>query len=350
MTPIVSTEPSRVALDLPHRGGGHCATSSLRDLLEFHGLSYSPAPLSESMVLGLSGGLAFMFAEHVVLPDCPDTQLPLYLNGRSEELEAGLCANLGIDLDVRRTDDPGEAWSWLRDEVSGGWPTMVWGNIGDLEYLDVRLDNTRHDLVVSGFDLADGVALVADYNCDEIVRCSLESLARARSSSAFPGPARNATWVMRFPERLPEPRTAIRAALASTVSNMREPAGMDLPYDSGLRAIRRFERSYASWPERFGDGLRPVLKLLHVLIDRAGTGGALFRRFFAGFLAEASELTGDSTLEPVAATYAELAAEWSALSRAVRRGTLDAHRAGLPHVRRVRALEERGVEQLEAWS
>jgi hypothetical protein len=340
---------SRIVLDFPHRRGGHCGTGSFRDLLEFHGLAYGPEPLSESMVMGLSGALTFMFAEQVVLPEAPGVQLPLYMNGRTETLESGVCATLGIALDLRRTDDPDVAWRWLCDELAAGRPTMVWANIGDLDYLDVKLDNTRHDVIVTGYDLREGVAYLADYDRDEIECCTLGSLARARASRAFPGPTRNATWVMRFPERLPDAGEAIRAALASVVANMRRLPGPDLPYEEGLRAVESFAATFPGWPERFGDGLRPVLKLLHVLIDRAGTGGSLFRRFFAAFLEEASELTGDRALREPARAYRELAGAWADLSRTVRRGTLDAHRAGAMHVERVAALEARGVRALEAW-
>src|SRR5205823_6999670 len=115
---------------------------------------------------------------------------------------------------------------------------------------------------------------------------------------------------------------AIENAIAGAVWNMR--AGpkppMGAPYDSGLQAVEVLARSYPEWPERFGDGLRPILKLFHVLIDRAGTGGALLRRFYAGFLAEATELLDDPALIPAARTYAELAEAWSELATTVRSG------------------------------
>jgi hypothetical protein len=341
--------PARVVIDLPHRRGGHCGTGSFRDLLEYHALGYGAEPLSESMVLGLSGSLTFLFAQQAAPPDAPGLQLPLYMNGRSEDLESRFCANVGIGLDLRRTDDSGEAWAWLRDELTAGRPTMVWANIGDLDYLDVKLDNTRHDVIVTGFDLDAGVAFLADYDRDELEPCALDSLARARASSAFPGPARNATWVMRFPERLPEPGVVVRVAIESVVRNMCRPRDPALPYGEGLCAVRELAESYRDWPERFGGELRSVLKLLHVLIDRAGTGGSLFRRFFARFLAEAAELTGDRSLEGPAAAYDELADAWAELSRTVRRGTPHAHEAGIDCVERVAVLEARGVRRLRGW-
>ena len=65
---------------------------------------------------------------------------------------------------------------------------MVWADIQHLEYLRVKLQMTMHDIVVTGYDEAEGVAFIADNDRDEIQRCSLPALARARNSQAFPGP------------------------------------------------------------------------------------------------------------------------------------------------------------------
>src|SRR3954463_14857521 len=145
---------------------------------------------------------------------------PLYLVGRGGGLERGGCEHLGIDLDLRKTDDPDEAWGWLRGELDAGRPTMINADILELEYLRVKLSNTMHDIVVTGYDEDEGVAFIADNDREEIQRCSLESLRRARASQGFPAPNHHATWIMRFPDALPEPRIAIERAIAQSVANM----------------------------------------------------------------------------------------------------------------------------------
>src|SRR4051812_3729486 len=198
----------------PHRMSGHCGSGAFRDLLEFHGLSWNGEPLSEGMVFGLSGGIGCFYYE------LGEMDPPLYLVGRTGALERGVCDHLRIDLDLRRTDDGDEAWRWLREELDAGYPTMVNADIQELDYLRVKLSNTMHDIVVTGYDEAEGVALIADNDREEIQRCALESLARARGSQGFPGPSHHATWVMRFPDTLPEPRVAIERAMAQAVANM----------------------------------------------------------------------------------------------------------------------------------
>src|SRR3954470_13987388 len=317
----------------PHRRSGHCGSGAFRDLLEFHGLSWGGEPLSEAMVFGLSGGLGCFYYE------LTEMDPPLYLVGRTGGLERGVCEHLGIDLDLRRTDDAAEAWRWVRDEIDAGRPTMVNADIHELDYLRVQLSNTMHDIVVTGYDESDGVALVADNDREEIQRCALESLARARGSQGFPGPSRHATWVMRFPDELPEPRATLVRALRQAVANMREDgeALAGVGPGSGLDHAERFAASYPR--------LQNALHGLWIFIVKAGTGGAMFRSLQAEFLRESAELLDDARVATAADVYEELAGEWLALAGAAR---ADDHAAGLPHVEAIVQLEHAGVEAMEA--
>ena len=95
----MSVSGGRVEIPYPHRRAGHCGSGAFRDLLEFHGLSWTDAPLSEGMAFGLGAGLGFAYVE------LPEIEPPIYLVGRTAGLERDTCAHLGIDLDLRQTDD-----------------------------------------------------------------------------------------------------------------------------------------------------------------------------------------------------------------------------------------------------
>jgi hypothetical protein len=330
----------------PHRKAGHCGSGAFRDLLEFHGLSWFDEPLSEAMAFGLGGGLGCFFYE------LPEMDPPLYLVGRGGGLERGVCEHLEIDLDLRRTDDPDEAWRWLRDELDAGRPTMVNADIRELDYLRVKLSNTMHDIVITGYDPDDGVALIADNDREEIQRCSLESLARARGSQGFPGPSHHATWVMRFPDALPDPRVAVERAVRQSVTNMTDAADglAGLDPGCGLDHVARLAASYPGWPERYGERLAAALGGLWVFIVKAGTGGAMFRSLQAGFLRESAGLLDDPRLARAADVYEELAGEWVALADAAA-GARDgdpaaAHEAGRPHIEAIARLERDGAEAM----
>jgi hypothetical protein len=326
----------------PHQRAGHCGSGALRDLLEHHGLSYDSEPLSEGFAFGLGGGVGFYFFE------LPEMEPPIYLVGRTGELESDFCRHLGIPLDRRETDDPDEGWTLLKDRLDAGEPTMIWADIGHLEYLRVKMHNTRHDIVAVAYDDDAQVVYVADNDRDDIQACSFESLAAARGSNAFPGPNRHATWVMDWPEELPPLEPAVRAAVKRTIANMR--GGDDslwaVPGATGLDGVNAFGAAYPRWPETFGDKLDLALRGLRTFIVKAGTGGAMFRSLQADFLADAARLLEDEALADAGETYARLAADWVELATTTRE---HGHAPGLPLVDRVVAGEHDGIAALERW-
>ena len=343
----MSVSAGRVEIPYPHRRAGHCGSGAFRDLLEFHGLSWTDAPLTEGMAFGLGAGLGFAYVE------LPEIEPPIYLVGRTAGLERDTCAHLGIDLDLRQTDDEDEGWRWLREELDAGRPTMVWADIGELEYLNVRLRMTMHDIVVCGYDEAEGVAFIADNDRDDIQRCSLPALARARNSQAFPAPNRHGTWMMGFPSALPDARATIETAVHGAVENMRGGgrALLDSGAPMGLDAVASIEAAFPAWPARFGERLPSALRGLRTFVVKAGTGGALFRSLHAEFLRDAAVLLDDDGLDDAAAVYGELARAWVAAAEAsAGEDPAGAHAAAAEHVARACALERAGVEAMEAWA
>jgi hypothetical protein len=324
----------------PHRRAGHCGSGALRDLLEHRGLDFGRGPLSEGSVFGLGGGLGFFYLE------LPDIRPPVYLVGRTAGLERDIATHLGVELEVRETDEPDTGWTWVRDAIDAGSPPMVCADIAELEYLRVRMANTRHIIVVVGYDEDEGVAFIADNDRDELQRCSLASLAAARASTGFPGPNHHATYLYTWPERLSDPDEAVAAAVDRAIGNMRE-GGFSLvngPGDPGLEHVDRFAASYPTWPERIDD-LDAALSGLRVFIVKAGTGGAMFRSLHAEFLRDMGALLGDPGLTEAAAIYDEVVAAWIDLAACAERRD---HAAGIPLVARISALERAGVDAMAA--
>jgi hypothetical protein len=326
----------------PHRRAGHCGSGALRDVLEHEGLDYGGGPLSEGSVFGFSGALGFLYVE------LPQMRPPVYLVGRTADLERDVPVHLGGSVDIRATDDPDEGWATVKERVDAGHPPLVWADIQHLDYLRVQMHNTRHDIVVVGYDEDAGIAWIADNDRDELQPCALASLRRARDSDAFPGPNRHTVFVYEWPERLRDPREAARDGIAAAVRNMR--GGGDalagLPGDYGLAGVDAFAAAYPHWPQTFGDDLDAALSGLRVFIVKAGTAGAMFRSLQAEFLHDTAELLGDDVLRAAAGAYDELVASWVALGDAAAQRD---HAAGLAVVPDVAARELRGVEHLERW-
>lgn len=328
-----------------HRVAEHAASGALRDLLEHHRLSYAPEPLSEGAIFGLSGALALRARIAPLALPAVD------IEGRAWSVEPELCRHLGITADWCTTDDPAEAWEQLRAELEAGRPALVRADAAELSYRDQTPHDTRHAVVVTSYDPADGVAWVADQSFPEPQCCTLESLARARGSSAWPESARHGMLRLRpATRRLSHPYAAVWSALQRTVGNMRTPPSCDHPHMcSGLDAIDALALTWPRLPEITGARLGETLGVLRFRIREGGTGGALYRSLQARFLHDAAALLGSGRLGQAALVCDDLADAWRALA-----GALDiedaevAHQVAAPWVRRVQSLEHRHVETLEA--
>jgi hypothetical protein len=66
------------------------------------------------------------------------------------------------------------------------------------------------------------------------------------------------------------------------------------------------------------DDIESALVVLPVLIEKAGTGGSLFRQLWADFAHETAEVMGDRRCLSVAWAYQECAHLWSALAASAR--------------------------------
>ncbi len=272
------------------------------------------------------------------------------LDGRAASLEPELARHLGLNATWWRTEDPDEAWRQLRGELDAGRPTLVRADMAELGYRRGGRHDARHTVVVTSHDHEAGIVWVADASFPEPRRCTVAELARARASTAWPEPARHGMLRLRGEQRLAPPRQAIAAAVRRTVENMRTPPEFEHPHaQSGLRAVDALADTWPRLPEMTGERLGQTLGALRFRIRDAGTGGALYRSLQARFLHDAAGLLGSSRLGQAALICDDLADAWRAVA-----SSLDiedagvAHQVATPWIERIRALEHRHVEALEA--
>lgn len=312
---------SRVLLDYPHRSAGHCGSGALRDLLDWAGLGWGGPP-EEGLVFGLGGGLSFSYLR------LPGLTPPIYLVGRGADLELDLPRRLGAQVELTQTDDPVQGWQWVRDELDAGRPVMVWADIAELPYLRVRLKMSRHDIVVIGYDDDAQVAFVVDNDREHVQEVPYDALARARASTAFPTPTRHATFAITWPPRLPELHAVAADAFAASAALMRAGGSglvetTSLPTSAvagaGLSGVGVFAEDLARWPQVFtAEEHEASLRALPAFIEKAGTGGGLFRRLQAQGCADVARRTGLAVVADAADTVARCAGAWSGLALAAK--------------------------------
>ena len=288
-------------------GGMHCETTALGVLLSHGGLQ-----LSEPMLFGLGAGLSFVYW------DSTRQDLP-FLGGRVKPfvLSQALAIRLGVDLRVDETTSSKKAWERLRATIDSGTPVGLQLDSHDLEYFGSRVHFAGHVVAMYGYD-HDTAYLVDTAQQGGAVTTSLASLARARAARG-PMSARHRAFTVDVPAAALQPKQvqqAIVPAIGACATAFLTPPIANL----GNRGILTAAKRIPSWFDRVDDPSRD-LATIAMLMERAGTGGALFRNLYRDFLTESQDVVVRTSHADLigenAARFAESALRWTHVSESI---------------------------------
>ncbi|MEU5272595.1 BtrH N-terminal domain-containing protein [Streptomyces hygroscopicus] len=286
--------------DIDARGMQHCETTALGVLLRHEGLD-----LSEPMLFGLGSGLSFVYWDSKAMG------FP-FLGGRVKpfELTRNLTAALGLDLLVGETTSPRKAWQNVAAPIDAGRPVGLQLDSYHLDYFTTKAHFGGHIVAMYGYDEQDAY-LVDTGPQGGAVSTSLAGLARARAERG-PMTARHRSFTITAPSDPTPPRDRIIPAIRRCADAFLNPPIGNL----GHRGIEKAAREVPKWLRRSDDPGEDLPRAA-ALMERAGTGGALFRNLYRDFLAECAQLIGSSRLRTGHTLYTEAAALWTQVAALV---------------------------------
>ncbi|MFF3545492.1 BtrH N-terminal domain-containing protein [Streptomyces platensis] len=280
--------------DIDARDMQHCETTALGVLLRHEGLD-----LSEPMLFGLGSGLSFIYW------DSRSMGFP-FLGGRVKpfELTRNLAALLGLDLLVGETTSPRKAWQNVAAPLDAGRPVGLQLDSYHLDYFSTQVHFGGHIVAMYGYDEQDAY-LVDTAPQGGAVSTGLAGLARARAERG-PMTAKHRSFTLTAPGNLTPPQDRIIPAIKTCADAFLNPPIANL----GHRGIEKTAKQVPKWLERSGNP-REDLPRAAVLMEQAGTGGALFRNLYRDFLAECAQLIDSSHLRTGHRLYTEAATLWT---------------------------------------
>ncbi|MFB6618209.1 BtrH N-terminal domain-containing protein [Streptomyces sp. NPDC085524] len=280
--------------DIDARGTQHCETSALGVLLRHLGLD-----LSEPMLFGLGSGLSFIYW------DGKNMGFP-FLGGRVKpfELTRNLAGRLGLELLVQETTSPRKAWDGVAASVDAGHPVGLQLDSHYLDYFGSKIHFGGHVVALYGYDDHNAYLVDTDQQ-GGAVSTSLTSLAQARAARG-PMTAKHRSFTLAAPASLPAPHERIVPAITACADAFLDPPIANL----GHRGIEKAGKLVRTWLQRTESPQRDLPQAA-LLMEKAGTGGALFRNLYRDFLAECADLLDSSHLRTGHALYTEAAALWT---------------------------------------
>jgi hypothetical protein len=281
----------------------HCITGSLR-----HVYVYNDHNISEEMLLGLGGGVGFVYW-HV-------KGQPPFIGGRGNArggFEPLAGQRTGVKVEAHSTSSARKAEQALLEILDAGQPVMIQCDMGCLPYFDFGGSEYHfggHVVVVCGYDRELRQVLIADRD-KELHVVSMDDLEKARSSTYQPFPPRNTWYTFDFSGKRQPTAGEVRQAIAEQAHGMLEPPIRNF----GVSGIRKAGKMIPRWPDSMGvEELRWSLFNTYVFISPVGgSGGGLFRTMFGRFLREAAQVTGDTRLDESADEFQRIGEEWEAL-------------------------------------
>jgi hypothetical protein len=290
-----------------HKIGSHCASSLMRDILEYFGY-----PLTEEMCFGIGAGLGFVYRKSF--------NPPLYMVlGRNSDLEEKISEHFGFFASTNTTCDNDKAWSDVRFMIDHDIPVLLDVDASGIPYLKERFnlfDYVRyggHRVCLVGYDYDRNTVIVADYIWQELKEIDMGLFRESRSSDIYEFPSRNLWYRFYFPEKIISIEEAVIRGIGLTVHSMKYPPNRQ----SGLYGAEKFIRQVRLWPYETND-MNHVMKnayIAYMMLEAVGTGGGNFRRIYARFLRQVSKIFMDDAFFRLSEKYFDIASEWSAVSK-----------------------------------
>ena len=281
--------------------GQHCETVATGTLLAAESIT-----LSEPMLFGLGEGLGFVTLNLKSLP------LP-FVGGRSRPfaLTEALCCNLGVACHARESSSKANAWKTLEGALQAGTPVGLQLDCFHLPYFTQPIHFAGHFVAACG--LEDGEVLVVDTEPQGTLKRVPRAALEAARFEKGPMSARARSWTISAGRRKLKLAGAIRAAIRANARAYLDPAFSG----ASFRGIEKLAASLPSW--RRLSRRAEDYTLASQLMERAGTGGALFRNFYRDFLHEARDhLPGArAALDTGHGLFAEAATAWSRVARSI---------------------------------
>lgn len=281
-------------------GGENCETTTVSNLLGYNGLN-----ISEPMLFGIGEGLSFIYW------DSKQVGMP-FLGGRCKQdlLTEKVVKNLGLSIDVKETSSRGKAWKNVKSSIDSGIPIGLKLDSYYLEYFKHKFHFAAHYVTMYGYDEEFGY-LVDTKQQGTSVKSSLSSIAEARSAKG-PMSSKNRSFAITKADKLPDLKDVVIAAVFSNAKEYMDPPINNLSF----KGIRKASGSIAKWLEK-PEMTPAAIVQVGELMEKAGTGGALFRNMYRDFLKECDEKYPDLNFHEAYTSFVEIAPMWTEVSRLI---------------------------------
>lgn len=277
--------------------GQHCETTATGTLLRQIGIE-----LSEPMLFGLGEGLGFIYWNMKTM-DFP------FIGGRlkTDLLTQNLAKNLNLELTVKETSSSQKAWDNVKQLIDSGKVVGLKLDCYHLEYFSRPFHFAGHYTAIYGYD-NENAFLIDTKQQGGQVKTSLTSLAKARAEKG-PMSSKNLYYVLSKSNKKLDLKIAIQNAIRNNANDYINPPINNIGYKGVLKTSKEIFKWFDT-----SKNIESEFETCAMIMEKAGTGGALFRNLYRDFLKESYELLKLDKLKQAHTEFIEIADFWTEIS------------------------------------
>lgn len=288
-------------LDVAHTPGRHCASTGIKNIVNYHGI-----PWSEAMCFGIGTGLGIWYLN--ISGNSPERLVHV----RSEDIEYQFFSRIGYPFSWRQYDSAAESEADLIKCLHEGKPVIVQTDIYHLSYFNTQTHFPGHVITVWGYDQDREVFFISDTEREEIIEVSFTDMRQARFSNLGFFNSRGNLFA---PHNLRKPDDLGSVISKAIVANSSRLLNEDTDFQ-GIKALKTWLKELPRWDD-FKEW-KWVARFTYQVIEKRGTGGGGFRKMYADFLAESADLLPQITALGLNRLMREASVAWQALAIALK--------------------------------
>jgi hypothetical protein len=289
------------------------------------------------MLFGIGEGLGFIYW------DSKQMEFP-FLGGRCKPdiITDNIVKHLNLRMEVSQTTSKLKAWENVKQNIDAGIPVGLKLDSYYLEYFTHKIHFAGHYVTMYGYD--ETFAYLIDTEQQGLnLKTSLLSLSDARSAK---GPMSSANRSFTINGNMP---TNIKKVVVSAIFNNTKEYLNPPIQNISYKGIKKTANVIGSWFERPG-ATPELIKQVGTLMEKAGTGGALFRNMYRDFLKECDGLYPELELNSAYKQFCTIAQLWTEVSNLICRAGETSNVEKLNEASRVlleiASLEEKAMREL----
>ena len=233
-----------------------------------------------------------------------------FIGGRvkTDLLTQNIARNLNLELTVKETASTQKAWDNVKELIDNGQVVGLKLDCFHLQYFSRPFHFAGHYAALYNYD-NENAYLVDTKQQGGQVKTSLKSLALARAEKG-PMSSKNLYYTLSITDKKFDLKTSIITAIRNNANDYINPPITNI----GYKGISKTSTEIIKWFKTSKD-IETEFKTSAMMMEKAGTGGALFRNLYRDFLKESYDILKLDKLKSGHEAFVEIAELWTSVSQ-----------------------------------